>query len=241
MLRTALVVVLLGAPTVAVEDVSDAIKAMKAAVAADDLKAAKAAFAKAETFRVDAAKANRAASALARCIRAAAKKNTDIAIAGLQSFGRLRAPGSSRHLILLLRAPKKVPYDQVGFYLTAVRVAGELHEPATLPSLEKLLDHRFTDLAKAASESIVAYRALDENSRMKLIERLVRVLSGYEKQRARAKGYDARVHYDKMSGYLLDSLAKLSDHTAATTSDDWAAWIRSERKRARNRDRAATK
>ncbi len=235
--RSWVIALCLAAPLLADEakpqSVADIVRQMKAAVKARDLEAAKAAFASAQAHKQHAKSAVRLASAIGSCIKSSHKKQSSFAIAAMESLGELQAPGSARQLLFLLKAPKRVAYERVGLHLVAIRVAGKLHDASSMPTLEKLLNHGSTELAVAASGALAEYRLLETQPRIKLIERLVRVLSGYEKKRARIKTHDRRNHYDKVSGYLIACLSNLSDNPVATTASDWAIWLKSEKKRQR--------
>ena len=233
--RSGVIAICLAAPLLAdaKQDVDQLIRQMKAAAKAGDLDAAKSAFASAETYRQDAKSSKRLASAIGSCIKASQKKHVALAIAALDSLGKLQVPNSARQILPLLKAPKKVAYERVGLHLVAIRTAGKLHQAGSMSSLEKLLTHRSTDLAVAAANALGQYRVLEERPRTKLVERLVRMLNVYERKRATVKTHDRRNHYDKVAGNLIGCLADLTNNPVATTASDWTAWLKSEKKRKR--------
>lgn len=228
----ALVLFMASTPVFGDEEMATAaIKKIQEATRSKDAGACKAAYKEGEFFKPDHAMAKRVSDAIAASVKKLHKKQPDVAAAGIAAMGVLGSPGATKKFSALLKPPSKVPYERVSLYLTAIRVAGQLREPDGMKALEKIVSSKHTELAVASTQSLAMFKGIERADRLKLIDRLIRTLSGFEKKRAKAKKHEQRMHYQQVTGNVIDCLAKLSGNSAATTSKDWGAWARAEKKR----------
>ena len=222
----------------ALQDIADALQAQDAAKARE-------LFDHLETLapRIvakDPSDMDEVVAALGGCIKKTVRRSPQVAVLAVETLGDLQVAGSSRLIAPLLRPPSKVKEADLPLYLAAIEAAGEIHDPATFGALQKLLKHKSITIAVAAAKALAGYRALDHDSRLKLIDKLAKDLATIETKSVKARGDEQLDHYRTLMSHLRASLSKLAASSAATTAKEWRVWVRTEQRKQRKRKLAET-
>jgi hypothetical protein len=212
------------------DPVKEAATQVSKALAKNDAAAVQAALTHAESLRqsYDHRKFAPVVKAIGRGVT---HKNPQIAMAAIESLGRLKVRGSGKLLGRLISPPAKVKEERVELHQTAIRAAGSIHDPETLKTLEKLLFHTNGDIAITAAEALVGYKVLDEKPKAALVKRLVTALGKLEKAAASKKD-EVRERAERVGGALATTLSGLTGKEGLVKSADWAAWLKEQKKRA---------
>lgn len=199
------------------------------ALAKNDATAAQAALSHAEALRgsYDDKKFLTVAKAVGKGVT---HKNAQIATASIESLGKLKVRGSGKLLGKLISPPAKVKDDRVALHQAAIRAAGSIHDPETLKALEKLLGHTNVDIATTAAEALVGYKVLDLKPKEALVKRLVATLAKLEKAAA-SKKEEVRERAEKVAGALATTLTGITGKEGLTTSAEWTAWLKTQRRK----------
>lgn len=220
------------------EDADTALKEIASALAEENVAKARALLESAEARAAkleDDAKLGQIIEAYGHCIKKTQKHNPLVAVAAVESVGDLAVPGSSKVIRPLLRVPSRVPEAQRYLHVTAIAATGEIHDPNTLPDLERLVKHKDTGIAVAATKSLVGYKGMKREDRLKLLGRLSKTLASFEKHAVRARKDEQRDHYNELLSHLRSTMTKLAASSTATTAKEWQAWIKEELKKERTR------
>jgi hypothetical protein len=224
-----LVAVATAPPAKAADPLKEAVKQVKAAIGKGDLAAAKAAFARAEALR-----SNYDDKKFAPLVQAIAKgamhKDSQLALAAVETIGKLRNEGSAKLLNGLLRPPAKGKDEKMALHLAAIRAAGLIHDPGSLKALEKLVVEPRATIGSAAAEALRGYKALDDKPRLSLMKRLCTILDRLEKKVAKTKDPVSRAGPEKVRAALVETLEQLSSGASAKTAAEWKKWIKEAQK-----------
>jgi hypothetical protein len=214
------------------DPVKDTVKAINAALGKSDATAATAAFdtAKKLSEEVEARKFGPVVKAVGKGVD---HKDEKIATAAIKTLAAMRKPGSAKYLAKRLKVPAKPNATQLTLCKTALEAAGELHDPAQLKTLEKMVTHGNREVGTAAATALAGYKSLDVKPLLSLIGRLVPVLAKLEKASAAAKGDEAKAAANSVKAALLATLQTLSSGATATTSKEWTDWLKDAKKRAK--------
>ena len=208
------------------------IKSIEESVQRGDVAAAQVAFAKAVALK---GSDKRDVARLARAVGKGVKhKNPQLVIVSMAALGQIESPGSSTLLGKYMKPPRTLPDEEseAALYLTAVQVAGQIHDAPAQGRLVGLLNHRSEEVGKTAAKALANYRVLEPKERMKLIKRLVKVLESFEKKLARARvDEETRHRVQTVRGHLITTVGTISRHRAAITANDWKRWLRAEQQR----------
>lgn len=211
------------------DPVKEAATQITKALAKNDASAARAALSHAESLRdsYDDKKLAPVAKAIGKGVK---HKDEQIAMAAIETLGKLKIRGSGKLLGKLISPPAKVKDDKVGLHQAAIRAAGSIHDPETLKTLEKLLSHSNPDIATTAAEALVGYKVLDLKPKGALLKRLVAALAKLEKT-ATSKNDEIRERTEKVATALAATLTALTGKEGLTKSEEWSAWLKEQNKR----------
>jgi hypothetical protein len=211
------------------DPLKETVKQVKAAIGKGDLTAAKAAFARAESLRP-----NYDDKKIAPLVQAIAKgvthKDTQLALASVETVGKLRSEGSGKLLSALLRPPAKGKDEKMALHLAAIRATGMVHDIGSQKGLEKLLAEPRATIGVTAAEALRGYKALDAKPRFALMKRLCKTLDGLEKKIAKTKDPVARTGPERVRTALVETLGELSGGASATTAAEWKQWLKEAEK-----------
>jgi len=212
------------------DPVKGLVKEIQSAVGKGDAAAARAAFERAVKMRPghDDKKFQPVAKAVAK---AAGHKDADLAKGAVETLGKLKVKGSAKLLGRLLSPPAKVADDRAEIYMAAIKAAGEIHDDASMKTLEKLVLHRNAGFAVAGAEALAGYTYLDPKPRTAMLGRLVKTLGQLEKSAARAKDEEDKASVARVRGALLGSMNVLARKDGLATAAEWSKWLKEEAKK----------
>jgi HEAT repeat protein len=157
-------------------------------------------------------------------------KDPTIASVSARTLAQMRVPGSSGYLNSRLAVPAKVGATYWDVHLAAIRAAGELHEPASITPLLKLVEHPKLDMAVAAAAALGQYGALVPDERVKLIGRVGNKLGKFEKKKP-GKLQD-RIRVDRVKKALVECVRRLTRDCDLASASDVRTWLRQLKKTA---------
>ncbi|MHC4339928.1 MAG: hypothetical protein ACYSX0_06915, partial [Planctomycetota bacterium] len=118
-------------------------------------------------------------------------------------------------------------------HLAAIAAAGAIHDPDSLKTIEKLLEHPNEEIAVAAAVALERYRALSTKLKLSGMKRLVKALEGFDRKISKTKNNEEKARFEKVRATLNESLAKISAEQGITAPADWRAWIKKAEKEER--------
>ncbi|MHC4957236.1 MAG: hypothetical protein ACYTGN_02590 [Planctomycetota bacterium] len=217
--------------------VKDTAKAINAALGKNDATAASAAFetAKKLSEEVEARKFEPVVKAVGKAV---GHRDEKIATAAIGTLAAMRRPGSSKYLAKPLKVPAKPNATQLALCKAALVAAAELHEPAQLKTLEKMVTHANAEVGAASATAIAGYKSLDLKPLLALMDRLVPTLARLEKAAAAGKD-ETKAKANAVKAALNATLQTLSNGATATTSKEWENWIKDAKKRAKKEKKSS--
>ena len=157
-------------------------------------------------------------------------KDPTIASAAIRTLAQMRVPGSSRHLNCRLAIPRNVGATYWDVHLAAIRAAGAIRDPGSIPTLIKLVEHPQSDMAVAASAALGEFAGIAPKERMKLIRRVADTLGRFEKRKP--KKMQDQIRVDLVKKALVDCVRKLTRNCDLASAGDVRTWLREARKTA---------
>ena len=201
------------------------VKTINQAVGKADVAGAKAAFGQAESLRADFQ--DKQLAPLAAAIgKGTASKNKELALASVETLGKLKIAGSSKSLGKLLSPPAKPKEDALALHKAAIAAAGSIHDASSLKTLEKLVAHKNAPVAAAAAEALGGYSAMEPKQRLGLAKRLVKTLAKLEKKVKGTKDPIEREPLETVQTALLSGLSKLMNREGLANADAWEEYLK---------------
>ncbi|MGQ0612853.1 MAG: hypothetical protein ACT4PV_03790 [Planctomycetaceae bacterium] len=151
----------------------------------------------------------------------------------MAALGTMRAKGSSKHLTKWLDPPNDLKAEDPITYVEAIKAVGEIADPATLATLDKLSDHRELPIAVAGTVALGGYEDLPVGARKKLAFDLVSRLNMLTSSSRRADwGESAILRRTQLGVATVTALQRLTGKKFETP-DGWNRW-KEEAERQRN-------
>jgi len=212
------------------DSLAEVTKQVKTAVAKGDVAAAKAAFARALQTR-PRFKDKKLNSLVAAVGSGAKHKNTELALAAIETLGGMKVKGSSKQLAPLLSVPKKVDEERLEVHLAAIRATGQISDPDSAKSLDKLILSPNEKVAVAAAESMEGFAGgLDTKVTNKQLGQLATTLEKLEASEKKAKKDEDTARIATVKSALLKSVQKMAGSETIDSSAALRGWLKEQKK-----------
>ncbi len=142
----------------------------------------------------------------------------------MAALGTMRAKGSSKHLTRWLNPPNDLKAEDPITYVEAIKAVGEIADPATLATLDKLSDHQELPIAVAGTHALGGYKELPVGARKKLAFDLVSRLNMLTSRSRRADwGESAILRRTQLGVATVTALQRLTGKKFETP-EGWNRW-----------------
>jgi uncharacterized protein with von Willebrand factor type A (vWA) domain len=150
-------------------------------------------------------------------------KDARIALTCVRTLGKFNCPQTPRCIAPLLSPPRKVKDQWLPVHLAAIEIAGQMHQPRSVPPLEKLIHHESQILARAACDAFAGYKVAPAEEKQDVVRRLATQFGRLE--RKKAKGAQAATELRRLREALRDSLRVLTGVKDLETSTEAREWL----------------